>query len=109
MNEGTVVKWGPEGKGGTNGSLMKISSLLVNAGRYTHHANGQQRKIRLAHTTDLQKAGGFVTSPSRDALFLHSSLSILSKQMVDYHHHVLSVTIHVNYDWLFSCFSFFSI
>lgn len=72
MNESAVAKWGPEGKRGTNGALMKISSLLINVEIYTHHALGQGGDTGLnAHThTHTQKTDGFVTSPLYYALLL---------------------------------------
>lgn len=43
---------GPRGeKKGTNGALMKISSLLINVEIYTRHAHGQGRETRLNAST----------------------------------------------------------
>lgn len=52
MNESAVGRWGPEGKRGTNGALMKISSLLINVEIYTHHAHGlgMENKTQRLHT-----------------------------------------------------------
>lgn len=55
MNESAVVRWGPEGKRGTNGALMKISSLLINVGIYTHHTHRQGRETRLSTCTHVRE------------------------------------------------------
>lgn len=36
----------PRGKKGTNGALMKISSLLINVEIYTHHAREHRTETR---------------------------------------------------------------